>query len=241
MVSQRLSVAIIDPDPERRARFREGTIVVGDFDSVAQFGEFRFALEKLRSGTRFDVLFVSSTYPKDKVAEFVAEAHKTHWGGIAAYVELVPNDFSSTDVAKQILTGMDGMLVMPFSIDRLIEISKLAVEVRKEKSIRREKAAFTILAKDLIALVDRAATKVSAKEPIKQTMKNIADTAAPLRSLPPDSLNRFFDIAIDEFGSASPTFRPSRRPGYSGASTRVKKLMEEKLADPAPPSEEKDK
>ena len=127
------------------------------------------------------------------------------------------------------MSGFDGFLFEPYSVDNLLEITQIAARVRKERSRAREEAALKLLISDLMNQIDLVAYLKQMQSESGRAMKKLRDTSAMLKTLAPESFELYQGLAIDLFEQAPLPKKVFQRKQYSGASSRVKKKMEDKL------------
>jgi DNA-binding NarL/FixJ family response regulator len=208
---------IIDSDIETRMRLKQATTAVVDFGKVQQLGDAWEAIAKLKGKERCDVVFISSRLGKEDTTNFIRDAKSTPQGQDAAYVLVLKGEQDSGTVAHNVMLGADGFLVEPYSVDQLTEITALAARVRRERSQAREEAALRFLLSDIMK--------------VGRSTRKFKDLCGVLLSLQGDSRELYYQVAIDMFESAPPPRRIVQAKRYSGASSRVKKQIEDKLLD----------
>ncbi|WKZ57948.1 MAG: hypothetical protein QY326_04585 [Bdellovibrionota bacterium] len=226
----KFSLLHLDPDASGRIRFKESTIPVQQFGELHQAPSLEDIKFKFQDGLKVDLVFISYRYPEEQVRQFIKEVTQTKHGQECVFIQIVkPNDDGST-LATNMLAGADGVLLEPFSVDALTAIVDLSVKVKKEKAEARERAAITFILNDIINQVDRVAFLKSLNMDVGRTMIQLRHLCEVLHRLEGDSLKLYYELAIQAFESAPlPTNLTSKVKRYSGASSRVKKAMEEKL------------
>lgn len=227
---QRYDGLLIDPDIQSRMRLKQATTAVTNFGKVNQVGNLREAAKTLGSVGRCDVIFISFKCEAEEAAAFVKTAKATPQGQDAAYILVLggKNQESST-VAASVMSGFDGLLFEPYSVDNLLEITQIAARVRKERSRAREEAALKLLMTDIMNQLDLAAYLKQSGSESGRVIKKLRDTCAVLKTLSPESLELYKEISISMLENAPLPKKVFQRKQYSGASSRVKKKMEDKM------------
>lgn len=224
------SICHLDPEMSGRMRFKESTIPIHQFNELQQWGSLDEALARMGNGTKYDIVFMSYRFALEEITRFVKEAAATGSGHDAVFVQIIKSNEHGSALASNMLAGADGVLLEPFSVDSLFDIANLAMRVKKEKSDARERAALSFMLNDIINQIDRVAFLKSSNMELGKTMPQLRKLCEILRTLDGDSLKVYYEIAIEAFEKAPlPTNLTSKFKRYSGASSRVKKAMEEKL------------
>ncbi|MBX7137816.1 MAG: hypothetical protein K1X83_07510 [Oligoflexia bacterium] len=227
----RYDAFIIDSDIDTRMRLRQATSSVQQFGKVTALNEPRDATMKLQSGAEHcDVIFLSCRFDDKEIAEFVRAAKETKFGQDAAYILVLnTNNQDSSTVANSVMLGLDGFLFEPYSVDQLVEITVLSAKVKKERSVARERIALTLMMTDMMNQLDLVAYLKSTGILPETSWKKLTEFAAPLRNLGPESFALYCDIAVAMFSNAPAPKRSFKTENYKGASSRVKRKMEQKL------------
>lgn len=223
---------IVDPDLDTRMRLKQATTAVSNFGKVWQVGSLREGISKLSSPERLDVVFLSYyRFSKEEVIEFISSGKKTQQGQDAAYILVLKGkDQESGTIAQNVMIGADGFLFEPYSVDSLYEITILADKVRKERSMLRESAALRFLISDMMNQIDLVAYVKASGMEVGRGMRKLKELCSVLTTLQPESLELYHKLALDLFENAPlPRKAPPKR--YSGASSRVKKKLDDKMLE----------
>lgn len=221
---------VIDTDVNARNRLKQAMMSVFQFGSTAFVASLKEALDSLTNQRKADVVFISFRFPKEQITQFIKDAKQTKGGQDSAFVMILENTKQdSTSIAQNVLVGGDGMLFEPFSVDSLVEITNVAARVRTERAESRERAAFSFLLNDVMQQLDILASLKSRGFDVGSTHKKLRDMCAVLTTLEPRSLEIYLDLAVEAFEKAPlPKPLPKSRT-YSGASSRIKKILEKKI------------
>lgn len=230
-VQEKYDTIIIDSDHDRRMRLRQATSIVPYFGEVVAVGNLHDAVSKLQGEKTWDVIFASSRFSQQEIDGFVREAKQTKQGQDAAYILLLSIDKQdSADLAKNIMNGLDGFLLEPYSVDSLVDITRLASKVKGERRIAREKAGLNLLLSKITNQIDLVAYGKSMGIEHGQSFKVLRELCSGLNGLSLESLKVYHDLAVEVFANAPLPRRVFKSEPYRGASSRVKQLMEKKIA-----------
>jgi len=226
---QRYDAFLVDSDLDARMRLKQATTSVASFGRVNQASKLAECLDRIRGSEKTDVIFVSYQFDRASTVSFINEVKKHPNGQDAAFILVMQNkDQQSSTVAENILCGADGFLFAPYSVEQLVEITRLAAEVKRERSHGREEAALRFLLNDVIGQVDQLSMFQKCGYEAAPILKKLRDTCAVLRALEGDSLDLYFKLAAEVFETAPlPISLPSTKK-YVGASSRVAKRMEKR-------------
>lgn len=221
---------IVDPDLDSRMRLKQATTQVIYFGSVLQAGKIKECADKIAvSKQKVDVIFLSYRLDSAETAAFIAQAKQIPSTQDAAFVMMMRSkDQESSTVASTVLSGADGLLFEPFSVDQLTEITVLAAKVKKERSSQREEAALKFLLSDVINQIDQVAYLKSCNYETGPSVKKLKDMCTVFQALPPESKDLYTRLVIDVFEAAPLPKLVFQRKKYAGVSSRVQKRMEAK-------------
>lgn len=220
---------LVDPDLNSRMRLKQATTAVPQFGVVQQTSTITEALSRMGSGDKCDVIFLSARLEQAEITSFIKKAKETKAGQDTAYVLVLKSGADGATIAQNVIGGADGMLFEPYSVDYLYEITNLAARVKKERSDFREKAAIQMLVQDLILQVDQLAYLKSCSMDTTRAFKRLKESCDFVRGLSPESVQSYYDLAVDSFQAAPIPAQVSKYKKYGGASDRIKKRMEKKV------------
>lgn len=228
--SIKFDITIIDPDMNSRMRLKQATTATPYFGKIQQFGEMREATMRLSAPERNDVTFISHKYEMSDIQSYIksAKESKSHQDTAFILVLGAKNQDSST-VASSVLSGFDGFLFEPYSVDNLLDITQISAKVKKERSQAREEAAMKLLITDMMNQLDLLAYLKQSNSETTRLLKKLKDTAGFLKTLNADSTNVYLKVAVDTFENAPLPTKVFQKKTYGGASSRIKRKMEDKL------------
>jgi len=227
----KFNAIIVDPNLDSRMRLKQATAAVPQFGEVAQNSTLQEAIQRLDAfQQRCDVIFISYRFEQAEVAKFVAEAKKTKYGQDAAYVLVLKSkDQDNTTVAETMLQGVDGFLFEPYSVDTMLEMTRLATRVRCEREAAREKLAVSLMMGDIIKQLDFVAFLKASGVSVSRSLQKLREMCVHLQAMPEDTREQRWQIMIDHFIEAKPPPKGLQIKSYTGVSSRVRAKMEEKL------------
>jgi response regulator RpfG family c-di-GMP phosphodiesterase len=221
---------VIEPDLDSRMRLKAAMTSVPAFKQNFQVGKFKEAQSKIDTSSKpIDVIFISYRYDPEEMGEFIKYAKGVSATQDAAFILIKKSqDQQSTSVASSVLAGADGLLFEPFSVDQLVEITRIAAKVKKERSSAREEAALKFLLVDVINQIDQVAYLKACDYETGPSMKKLKEMCTVFSTLSPESLEIYKKLAVDTFENAPVPKMVFQRKKYVGASSRVQKRMEKK-------------
>ncbi|MBX7143814.1 MAG: hypothetical protein K1X79_05135 [Oligoflexia bacterium] len=227
---QKFDAILVDPEIQSRMRLKQATTAVPHFGKVHQLTELREAQNRLAGSERCDVVFISRKFEMENIISFIKTAKGTGQGQDSAYILVLgAKDQDSSTVAASVMSGFDGFLFEPYSVDNLLEITEISSRVRKERSLAREEAAMKLLVTDLLNQIDLLSYMKTMKSDPTRVLKKLRERTAVLKTLSPESSDIYYRIALDMFENAPLPTKIFQRKNYGGASSRVKRKMEDKL------------
>jgi hypothetical protein len=154
---------IIEPDPDSRARMKQACFAVPVLSKIESAADFSDVLRRLtkQAETDYTAIFVSYRFSPAQIAEFIKNAKTTELGQDCAFVMVLKNiEQGSQLITDGLQLGADGFLFEPFSVESLANTANLAMEIKNQRRETREKAAVTLLVKDLISHLDLVAERI---------------------------------------------------------------------------------
>ena len=226
-----ISGLIVDPCPDSRMRLKQATAAVPLFHSIHLMTSLKEAVSRLSGEEPCDVVFISEKFQTSEITSFIMEAKKSAQGQMAAFILVLGTRHQdSPTVASNLMKGIDGFLFEPYSVNYLAEITQLTAKIRNEHLAARERLAIKLLVTDIIKQLDVLAyLQASGCEP-GRSKKDLRDLCSPLAMFSPESQQIYMEAMVEAFIEAPLPTRLSKINKYHGASERVKKQLEDKLA-----------
>ncbi len=228
MAQEKFTAWVVDNDMAARMRLKQATSSVPTFGNVKLLNTLDETARSLESSGHVDVIFIARRFSQEEITRSVAKCKSTPGGRDSAYVIVLrTEDQDSNTVAQNVLLGADGFLLEPYSVDNLVEITRLAARVKQERSVEREQAAIRFLIQDVIKQVDRVAYIKACGFDVGRNLKKLKDMCAVFDDLLGDSKDLYYENAIKLFSEAPVPEVVAK--SYKGVSDRVRKRMEAKI------------
>lgn len=217
---------IVDTNPRSRARLKDAAMAETVFGKISIESNLDGALARLNESTPCDIVFVNESFAKEDISKFVELAKKTKQGEDCAYILVIKAESAENRViAESMLGGAHGVLYEPYSVDGLQEVARIASQVKKQNAIKRKKVAVKLLLENLSKEIDKISSFKARGLDVSRAMEKFARQCKALASFSDEeSIAIYAEVAEEVFGNAKPAEFL-----YMGASSRVKKKMEEKL------------
>lgn len=229
-MSKRYTCIIFDPVLDTRMRLKQVTASVVDFQTSHMANSTDEALRILKGTALIDVVFVTGRLEREAFQTFVAEAKQTKQGEDAAYVLVMKGATESgADLAATMMAGADGILCEPYSVDQLVEITRLASRVRKERTDARQKVALGLIIDDVMTQLDLVAFLRGCGCEPGMSIKALRDLTQRIREIPEEYHQAYFELVCSKFENAPPPKKAFQTKVYAGASSRVRHQMERKI------------
>ncbi len=221
---------VVDADMDSRIRLKQAMSSVYNFGKITQVVDPQEAIFKLKSGDAFDVIFISYRIDKAHVTQFIKEAKETKPGQDAAYVLVLQGkDQDASTVAQNVMIGADGFLFEPYSVDLLVEMTRISARVKAERSVAREKTALAMMVHEVVGQIDQLSYIKSCKMEVGMAMKKFRDTCAMFKDLDPEKMATYLEIAMRTFEEAPVPKQIFQTKKYAGVSNRIRQKMEQKI------------
>jgi len=221
---------LIEPEPIRRARLREVAAAAPCFDQVEACVSTLQAIERL-SHERCDVVFMGNLNAAD-IPGFIEQGKSTEYGRLAAFVTLLDSKYKSdAGVAANTFTGADGVLFEPYSVDNLVDTTKIADRLKEVDANIRKQAALKLLLDNVVEEVDKFGLAMKSNESIEAR-----STIVNLRKIGEQVVQATKSLAVDYLGVISKSFSEASPPNpyvkerqnYGGVSKRVQQILDRK-------------
>ena len=222
----------IEPDSKNRMILKQAMSLVAEFNHITLVRNDKAALELLRSGSAYDLIFISDRFDKNKISQFIKKAKEFDSGFLAGYILLTSTQNDARTVAKSLLQGIDGVLIEPYSIDSLQELSLLAAKVKEQREEEKRKIVLSFLASNVIYCVDIMAQAIilsHSANSIQRTIKRVNESILSLGSN--NILELYLDILSKSFMKVQKPVIVVQECRYKGTSERVKKIAQKDVID----------
>jgi len=224
------SALIIDPESATRMRLKQATSSVAEFGKVTLSASLNEAMHRLSVGDPFDVCFISSELRTEEIDRFVrdSKAHKN--GQDAAFISVMRgNSQESSTVAGSVIAGFDGLLFEPYSVDQLIELTRLAARVKSERSAQREVMAISLIVKEMVGQINQLAAVKRVGIDSTSIARKLKQTKQPLERLHAESMVNYYSMLTESFMNAEVPKEVFKTKSYAGSSSRIQKRQKDLL------------
>lgn len=224
-MDERVNGLVVANDAESRMRLKAVTASVYTFEHVQLCPTTREAASYLSDGYEWNVVFISSDFENSKIAEFIKLGRSSSKGRDAAYILLTgAGDQTKTAIAENVLLGVDGMLCSPYSAESLVELSRLAQGIKRERMRERKEAAVRLLADDAAMHLDGVAWAMVRGQAPGTAARSLRELGATLKGLEPEWRPVFIEALTARCEQATPFVRPKPT-----ASKRVQQKIDQQV------------
>lgn len=220
---------LIEPDGDKRVKLRQVAAAAPCFDRVEPMAAFKDALLRLEQ-PNCDVIFIGF-FPVEEATKFIEEAKKTATGRLCAYVLIQgKRQQSETDAAATILAGADGVLYEPYSVDNLVDTTKIADRIKEADAELKRQAAVSVLLTNMTSEVDNLGARLirGEDEEIKNGLDRLKAVAAQVKVVTKGVLTEYFSLLSKAFVEAEAPPSAQSRQAYGGVSARVQRILDKK-------------
>lgn len=215
----------IEPNSKSRVLLKQAMSLVTQFNAIKLVRSDRVALEHLKDGENYDLIFISDSFGKAMISQFIKKAKETDVGAFAGYVLLSSGQNDTRTLARSVLEGIDGVLIMPYSINSLQELSLLAAKVRHLKEEEKRKNALRFLTSNVIYSVDIMSQACILKHGFNSIKKVITKINESVLSFESESILRtYLEILSASFMKIEKPVKVVQECRYQGTSERVRNI-----------------
>lgn len=229
-MSEKITCLIIDSDIPARMRLKQAAIPLGKFSNTSICSSFEETTQKLSGEYVADLIFISERFEEEVTTDFVRRAKDMKGGQDSAFVLVLGSQTDQSQrIARSVLTGFDGFLMEPFSVNDLEGVVKLTQRIKKERSSAREKRALELLLRDMIKQLDKIAFIASKGRDPKNALKKMHAMCATLEGMGPQAKEIYYECVVTAMENAPLNSFSADFKNYAGTSTRIKKALEDKM------------
>jgi DNA-binding NarL/FixJ family response regulator len=230
ILNQNLSALIINPDAYKRMLLKQATTLMPELQKVYQASSLREGMSRIENLEQCDVVFMSSDLPTTECEEFIEKTLLFKQSQDAAFVVVLDSkDQNVGNVAETLLGGANGVLLAPFCVEDLTSVIELASYVRKQRVRARMMQALRILIDESVNKLDVIWYNLCQGQPAGPAIRDLKNASNVIRGLEGEEAALYFEM-IQDILPALPVPPPvvKREATYTGASSRVRKLLEMK-------------
>lgn len=199
MKNEKYDILIVDEDNDRRMRLKGATVAANLFGDVQLCKDYKFAISKLREGKERMIVCVGGSESKATLDTFLKQAKGTSGGQDSVYiVSFNGSNSSEASIAKSVLDGIDGVLLEPFSVDSLQDVTNLAAAVYQQRRRAREEAAVKCLVESVLKNLDTVSCLKAMEEAPGEAMKALKEFKEVLQTLDPGLQKYYYSMLIQQ-------------------------------------------
>lgn len=232
---RKLDMILIHPVTEVRMRLKAAAVSVQEFGKCVHSSSLEEARRKFESEEEFpicDIVFVSYHYPLDEITNFIESSKTIVKTQDATFILMMEQGAkSNAEMGQVLLSGPDGFLFEPYSVDQLVDITKTAARIRRERSSAREIAALKLILKDVAKNVDTYWLMRRLQYDGEMARARLRDSCSSLALLTPEAFEIYRRLLVDAFDLAVVPPLPTNLVTYTGMSDRARKKVEQVMND----------
>lgn len=226
-----VSAIIVNPDAYKRMLLKQATTLMSELQRVYQAASFREAVARIENlEAPCDIIFMASDIDPVESEEFIEKCLILPNARDAAFIMVLDSkDQSAGNVAQNLLSGANGILMAPFSVEDLSNVIAISALVKKQRALSRQKQALRILIDEMINKLDAIWFNYCNAQPAGLAVRDLKAAAGVLQGLSEDEMILYYELAADMFDEVPvPPVIPKKVEVYVGASSRVKRAMEKR-------------
>lgn len=186
-------------------------------------------IKTLNSEQNYEIVLVTDCFSPEAIEEFLTHLSEMQEQKVGVVLVRKGSNEDGLSLAESLMSGVDGFLYEPFSVDMLREISKIAERVRKENSDKKISAATGLVIDSMSAAIDKKAAELAAGKPRRPYSKRLQLAAKLFRGLSESGLLSFYKTLFSVTENSKPFEKEAAEAeGYQGASELVKKKYAQK-------------
>ena len=212
---------IVDGNLEHRARLRLAMRASLLFPTVHVANSLEEA-ELHLSEEPIDIVFIAMREDGDVVNRFIKKLKQELAGRDAAYVLLLEGRRNSVEIARTLVDGADAILLEPYSVESLHTISRLAEQMKKERSRMRMQVPLRLLVREIAAQLGQVARLEKSGASASLSRGVLQEMCSVLGELDPETCSLYFEVILDVFPQIPATHCSVHVGTYRGVSQRVR-------------------
>jgi len=229
MAQPRHTILIADPDMDARMRLKQASSTVPMFGKVLNSSTLNDARHVLEKDEKVDILFMSYRFEQASLAAFIREARETKQGKYCVFIIMLPStNHSSASIIQNVLVGLDGILVEPFCVKGLIELSLLATELSKKRDEERNREAIRVLVHEILDTYSSINELRRDGRVFKEQWMKLKEMSQVVKTLSEQDRAYYLELLVEQFSQLQTATTPNPH-RYNGASSRIKRKLEERL------------
>jgi response regulator RpfG family c-di-GMP phosphodiesterase len=211
---------------ETRMRLKEAVNLAQHFERVFVSNSLREARTIYVTEPTIDGIFVSNEFARPDIPSFIQKTKASQACQDAAYILVLDEkDSVAKNVTESMLAGIDGLLLAPFSVERIRGVVETVRSVSAERRAKRREGMLKFLVKNIKTQFSRTVkAQRGSNEKLQMQLRALKDLCHPLADFDNQTIALYYEQLITAFIDETP---PPKQKGYRGASNRVRQMFEE--------------
>jgi len=192
-----LSGLVIEADSEKRSRLSQAARANNCFKKISAVAQPRDFEARVGEGHVFDLVFIGCSVRPENIDE-VIRVSKEHSEDCACILLANGHEQDAISLASTMISGIDGFLYEPFSVEGLVQVAEVARELKRVNQERRIKATVELLVVDLLNSLDDVFIGRVAGRPTPNSSGMLVKLSETLQQLGPEALPVYFEELIEK-------------------------------------------
>jgi hypothetical protein len=142
------------------------------------------------------------------------------------------NEDRNKSIAEGLLAGTDGFLFEPFSIDQLVDVTKLAAKIKLQRAAARQMLSLDFIVKDFVRLIDVYSRLTMMGCDASKARARVERMSNTVKSFEPEAQEAFLQALVEMFmlqPTPDPIFQRFKKEGIR--SMRLRMRLAENLTE----------
>lgn len=211
-------ILFVHPEVEARSRVKQIGAMLKSWATFEQMTDLAAAQAHLQTSDPYDAIFLSASFGRETLTRFIRTTRGFASASGSCFVALLGHGAHDvTMVGSHLLSGFEGFLIEPFSVDTVVEVVEVAERVRREETQRRQAYALELLVHSVLEQAAEVYQLRRAGRSAKLSAKLLQETATVLRQLEPSLEERYFCLLTSALENSSCSAKSSWETRTSGA------------------------
>ncbi len=218
---------IVEPDESSRLRFASALTKSERFSKVSHTVNIEEGKYLLHSETLFTHIFLSSDLPDRHMTEFIASTKTLNPPPKFSLVAMRDSEVRRKIIEKATVINADAIIFGPHTNDSVNAVLESLEQTDKPLGAL---SPITLLISEIIRELDNMSVSINPSEKSDAGFKIFGERLSVLKQFSPGELEKYLAMALDIFinSTTAPPINPNKpKRTYSGASKRVKQMVEE--------------
>lgn len=212
------SIIVVDGDFEARSRIKQTSVMLKDWAMIQYVANLAEACDLLQHRSGYDVVIVSYKFGRELIREFVKKAKALPAGFQAAFVVSVSGEQSGiSTITGNMILGVDGFLIEPYSMETFIETVELARRVKVSGMKERQEYALKFLLNEILDQLNSIGNLKKRGSSATVSIRILSEMGSVLKELDPELEARYFDFLLQTASESAAPVAQGRIRKKSGA------------------------